>query len=361
MAPSLMIKCKTFKALPLLCLLIFSGTAAAQSDPAESMLQEGLVNFQVGKFSEALKVLDRAKRKGKDPGVLARIHMYRGLVLGVMGKESKAKKAFEEALKIDPTVSPKAGEAKKKVLALFQSVRLELKGTLEVKADKDGALVFIDGKEAGKVPFSSELPVGLHQVVINTPDDLYRHEAEVTVKLKDVTTLQAKLPFVGSRLSIATRPPGAKVSVDGKEAGITPLKDYSLRSGGHKVEVALAGHQTETRMIKARKGESLTLDLELKAGAALAAATPAPTDEPTPKPMDEPTPEPSNSGFRWPVYTSIAAGVALAGLAAGIALGVSANSAFDEFETTTDVERHQELKDQIPGLELGSNISFGLA
>ncbi len=340
----------------------WSGAAMAQSDPAESLLQEGLVNFRVGKFSDALKVFDKAKRKAKETAVKARVNMYRGLVLGVMGKESAARKAFTEALKADPTVAPKEGEAKKKVLAMFHDVRAGLKGRLEVKADREGALVYLGDKEAGKTPFAGEVPVGKYKVVINTPDDLYRHEAEVVVKLDDVATLEVKLPFVGSRLNLTTRPAGAKVTLDGKDAGVTPVKDHPMRTGGHKLEVALDGHQAVTRMLKARPGESLTLDLELKPGSATAAApTPAPTDGTTPDPKPEPEPEPGDSSFHFPVYTAIAGGAALAALAAGIALSVSANNAYDEFETTQDLDRYNELKDQIPGLELGANISFGVA
>ena len=335
--------------------LLLPGVALA--DPAEALLQEGLVNYRVGKFSAALKVLNKAARKGKEAGVLGRVHLYRGLVLGVMGKEAKARQAFGKALKSNPTVEPREGEAKRKVLALFHAARAELKGSLKVTADREGATVSVDGKVLGPAPFSGELAVGAHKLVVSTPDAMYRKAADLVVKADDTVTVSAKLDFVGSRLTISSRPAGAKVLVDGKEVGLTPLKDQLLLPGDHKVELLLAGHTPANRQLTARKGEGLTLDLELKPAVAVA-ATPT---TPEPVPAEQPANDDDSAGFKFPVYTAIAAGVALAALGAGIGLGVASNSAYDEYKETKDPERWQELRDQIPGLELGSNISFGVA
>ena len=338
--------------LPLCLGLLLPGLA--QADPAEALLQEGLVNYRVGKFDAALKVLDRAVRKGKDVSVLGQVHLYRGMILGVMGKEAKARAAFTAALKSNPTVEPKAGEAKSKVLALFKTTRLQLKGRLKVAADRKEAQVSVDGKVLGPAPWDGELPVGTHKVAVSSLDRMFVQASELVIKAGGTTTFTAKLAFVGSRLTITSRPAGARLLVDGKEQGITPLKGHALRPGDHKVELVLAGYQPSARNVTTRKGESLTLDLELKASEAAVAATPT---EPSPAepPMEQ------GDGFRWPIYSSIAAGVALAALGAGIGLGVASNSAYDEYQETTDPERWQELRDQIPGLELGSNVSFGVA
>ena len=337
-----------------LCLGLLLPTLA-QADPAEALLQEGLVNYRVGKFGAALKVLDRASRKGKEASVLGRVHLYRGLILGVMGKEAKARAAFTRALKSDPTVEPREGEAKSKVLALFKDTRLQIKGRLKVTADHKDAQVSVDGKIVGPAPFSGELAVGAHKVLVSSPDQMYVQTSEQVIKADSTTSLEAKLAFVGSRLTITSMPVGAKILVDGKEQGRAPLKDHTLRPGDHKVELVLADHQPTARQITTRKGESLTLDLELKAAEAVAASPTSDTPPPTEPPMEQ------GDGFRWPIYTSIAAGVALAALGAGIGLGVASNSAYDEYKETTDPERWQELHDQIPGLELGSNVSFGVA
>jgi len=332
----------------------------ALADPGEALLQEGLVNYRVGKFDAALKVLDRAARKGKDPKVLGRVHLYRGLVLGVMGKGDKAKAAFTDALRSDPLLLPKEGEAKSSVLALFNGVRDGLKGTLKVTADRPGAQVTVGGKVLGPAPYTGELCVGAHKVVVATPDAMYSASSDQVIKAGDTATVNAALVFVGSRLSISSNPAGAKIIVDGKEVGAAPLKDHLLLPGEHKLELGLDGHQPVSRDFATRKGETLSLDLELrKADGAVAQPDPDATPKPQPaggEPVDD------KGGFHWPVYTSIAAGVALAALGAGIGLGVASNSAYEELkEEKNDATRWEELNDEVKSLELGSNISFGVA
>lgn len=338
--------------------LILPGVALA--DPGESLLQEGLVNYRVGKFDAAIKVLDRAARKGKDPQVLGRINLYRGLVLGVMGKGDRAKAAFTEALRNDPTLVPRDGEAKSSVLALFNEVRDGLKGTLKVAADRPGAQVTVGGKVLGPAPYAGALRVGAHKIVVSTPDGMYTATSNQVIKADATSSVNATLVFVGSRLSISCRPAGAKILVDGKEAGAAPLKEHLLPPGEHKVELLLDGYAPVSRPVTTRKGETLSLDLELRKAVAAAVSPADPMPQPQP-PAEQPVEQEKKGGFHWPVYTSIAAGVALAALGAGIGLGVASNSAYEEWEGKPAGTEKDDLADQVSSFDLGANISYGVA
>ena len=106
---------------------------AARADEAEALLEEGLVRLRVGKFKKSLKVLRRALRKAKVPGIKAKVQLNLGLVYAVLRKKRRARQAFTAALKLDPTVTLKKGEVKDKALSLFEEVRSGIKGTLAVK------------------------------------------------------------------------------------------------------------------------------------------------------------------------------------------------------------------------------------
>lgn len=237
--------------------------ATARGKSAEALLKEAGDLLKQDNHRAALKVLGKARRKAKQPPTRARVHLLRGLAYGELGKKRRAKKEFERALRIAPLLEPGEGEAKDKGLALFQHVREQRKGTLQVEVDKKGALVFINGKEVGVTPFKGKVPEGRYRVVVNTPDDMYRHEAEIRVVRQDTTIVVAQLGFAGSWLRVFSRPPGATVTVDGKKVGVTPLKDFEIRSGGHKVVVALDGHLPETRLVKAPREDRVTLSVEL--------------------------------------------------------------------------------------------------
>ena len=138
----------------------------AHAEDAETLLQEGVVYLRVGKFHKALKALTRAQKKAKDDSMRARILVHTGVVQGVMGKQDLAKMNFHRALLLDASVAPSAVETKRSIIELFGKVRASLTGEVDVKADLEGALVLVDGKEVGKTPATLKLPVGRHRLVI---------------------------------------------------------------------------------------------------------------------------------------------------------------------------------------------------
>ena len=330
----------------------FPGTARA--DDAETLLQEGVVYMRVGKFHEALKAFGQAQKKAKDNTTRARILVHTGVAHGVMGKKDVAEKSFREALLLDASVAPVAGETKRAIIELFNKVRAGLTGEVSIKADREGALILVDGKEAGKAPASLKLPVGKHALAVRGPHGLYLFEQEVVARHDDTVYVKAALKFVGGKLTITSRPAGAAVTVDGEARGKTPLKDLELSAGEHTVVLAQKGYQEYSRQLNLKAGSGSTVDVALVKGAMAAAAKPGETPV-------EPPAQKKDAGFKWPVWTTVAAAGALAAAGAGLGLGLAAKSAYDEYETTPDRARYDELRDQIPGLELGANVAFGLA
>ncbi len=95
------------------------------------------------------------------------------------------------------------------------------------------------------------------------------HERRICERCTDVTMrgaadeLMVALAAAGSnrgRVKLTSSPPGAKVTVGGKEIGRTPL-DYSLPPGEHRLVFELEGRSAETRRVSVEKAETVTVDV----------------------------------------------------------------------------------------------------
>ena len=120
-----------------------------------------------------------------------------------------------------------------------------------------GAQVFVDGQPVGSTPVRVELPVGTHSVELRLKGvkraqsiDIQRgHDTGVAIdwKAKPLGTLVA-----------TTVPPGAKISVDGKARGVTPMTMRDLSPGEHTVVLeSMQGSVRRTVTITEGKTETL--------------------------------------------------------------------------------------------------------
>jgi hypothetical protein len=91
-----------------------------------------------------------------------------------------------------------------------------------------------------------------------------------------VAPVAANIP----RLVITTQPPGAKITIDGKAAGETPLTIDTLKPGRHTIVLAAASGATARRTVKVDAGQTVTLDVPLFSGfAAITAPFPIEVSE----------------------------------------------------------------------------------
>jgi hypothetical protein len=66
-----------------------------------------------------------------------------------------------------------------------------------------------------------------------------------------------------SALTVATRPSGATMAIDGRTTtGVTPLT-LEIRAGPHTIAIKRAGYRTLTRQLEARFGRAVIVELEL--------------------------------------------------------------------------------------------------
>src|SRR5579871_4482398 len=111
-------------------------------------------------------------------------------------------------------------------------------GAVMFTSRPSGAMVLVDGVSRGATPVELQLAAGSHDVVLRSgPTERSVH---VTVERGTRLVEDLDLPVAEvatAQIEITSEPAGAKVAVDGKPAGQTPLKVRDLETGRHSVVV----------------------------------------------------------------------------------------------------------------------------
>jgi hypothetical protein len=129
-------------------------------------------------------------------------------------------------------------------------------GRLLVRSTPSGARVFVDGREEGTTPLTvSDLDRGVHRVRVvregyataerRITITAARPSQTMSVPLARARTAQtAAAPAAGpGKMTVISRPAGARVFVDEKLVGTTPLQLPSIAAGSHRVRLELAGYK----------------------------------------------------------------------------------------------------------------------
>jgi hypothetical protein len=247
-------------------------------------------------------------------------------------------------------------------------------------------------EEANTVKPHPTLPFNIakcYEQLNDTPRALraYRDYLRLAPDAKDraavsdsIANLERRLRERGlQQLLIFSDPPAAKIAVDGKDLGSSPAS-VELTAGSHTLTVKAEGFETSERTFTFSIGRATEMTVNLKPGSTppLEAKKPPLADAPvrdTPRGdatvatgdsntliSAPPLPLPEKKGRVW---TYVAGGVAVAGLGAGIALGVVANGTAASLTKSATPQPNRASADAIVtsarGQALGADISYGVA
>lgn len=142
----------------------------------------------------------------------------------------------------------------------------------------DGVEVSVDGEVVGTTPLTQlELAAGEHSLQLRKE----RYEAlDTTILIEGRQTTQSlslELLPAWATVSFSTTPPGATVTVDGIEVGVTPLA-AELLEGEREVVVKLPAHKAWNETLRIRAREDVTVDpitLEPANGLVMLRSTPS--------------------------------------------------------------------------------------
>ena len=157
-------------------------------------------------------------------------------------------------------------------------------GTLAVDSTPK-ARVYIDDAPRGMTPLRLDLPAGPHRVRLEGEGNKTRTLTVGVIAGQEVSqTVDLARSVQTGSLFVRSDPAGAKVTVDNKPAGVTPITVLDLAPGTHAVSLVGADGATAKQSVQVEAGVTATLRLALAketpepAAAATAAAAPA---EPT--------------------------------------------------------------------------------
>ena len=136
--------------------------------------------------------------------------------------------------------------------------------TLSPKFNPSGYTLIVDGEittasSLRKKPLKS----GTHTIEVQHPN-YHTEKRQIVIQDSVVYEFVPQLrPRLG-RLSVSVNKPGAIVSVDGKQIGVTPLLNtYEVIVGNHTVEVSCADHNTEKRSVTIVENQTTNLSISL--------------------------------------------------------------------------------------------------
>ncbi len=195
--------------------------------------------------------------------------------------------------------------------------------------------------------------------------------ADKSAVVDSIANLERRLREQGvQQVRVFAEPSDAKIEVDGKDLGRSPAS-AELKPGVHKLIVSSKGLQTSARdfELPAHKSIELTVTLQPPDAAQPVVAKDAPlkTVEPT---VGEPiaatqvalATSKSAPARKGRVFTWVAGGVAVAGLGAGIGLGVTAGGASSTLRGSIH-ERPEatQLVNTATTFGMGANVSYAVA
>jgi tetratricopeptide (TPR) repeat protein len=187
-----------------------------------------------------------------------------------------------------------------------------------------------------------------------------------------IANLERRLREKGlQQLLIFAEPSTARIVVDGKELGTSP-SSVELVAGNHTLTVAAEGFEKVERSFAMVTTRATEMTITLRPLTKDTLASDAPKAAPTLNPEDGPPPPPplvttqASPKKGGKVWTYVAGGVAVAGLGAGIGMGVVASGKANELVKPANGQPHSQdeatqLRDAAVSMSTGANVAYAVA
>ncbi|MFC1528334.1 PEGA domain-containing protein [Candidatus Latescibacterota bacterium] len=140
--------------------------------------------------------------------------------------------------------------------------KLTAYATLSFIGSPAGASVILEGKEIGETPLSGhKVPQGIYSVMI-THDGFVDFKKNVVLSPSQETTFKYALTAIET-ISVTGFPEEAKVSINGKVVGRTPLENYTVSEGIYNVNVTCMGYELYRETVTVNQGSPVELSYHL--------------------------------------------------------------------------------------------------
>lgn len=145
-------------------------------------------------------------------------------------------------------------------------------GSLDVSSTPPGATVTINGEVAGTTPVTrSGLAAGMYAIRIELKgyapvEEMRELLADMSAPVQVQVTLKPEQSAeTTGALRVTSNPPGAKITLNGKPAGVTPTVLGKLRPGKHVLELSLSGHINWVGQPSVKAGKTVDVSATMQA------------------------------------------------------------------------------------------------
>jgi len=255
-------------ALAAVLLAVFVSGRASGDEPSDSAKQEAGTRFERGvklyeaqDFAAALAEFEAAYRLVPRYQVLFNV----GVTQKRLFRYNDAVRSLKRYLELGGDKVPQdRRDAVDRELSEIRALVAEV----VVKVDGLPASLEVDGRLVGETPLAGPLLLagGHHQLRASRDGyDPASQEIDVVSGERVEVALSPKLKArvaTTAQLSVASRPPGAELSVDGKAVGTVPWTG-TLQPGGHELRATLKGYHVakQEAVVIAGQDRAVTLDL----------------------------------------------------------------------------------------------------
>ena len=147
-------------------------------------------------------------------------------------------------------------------------------GTLALES-KPQARVYIDDAPRGMTPLRLDLPAGPHRVRLEANSKARTLTVGVVAGAEVTQSVDLDRAVQTGSLFVRSEPAGAKVLVDNKPAGVTPITVLDLTPGSHAISVTAKDGSTAKQSVQVEAGATATLRLNLERAQVAEASTAA--------------------------------------------------------------------------------------
>ncbi len=145
----------------------------------------------------------------------------------------------------------------------FSATLLPNWATITTTSEPPGATVFVDDEEAGTTPGAIEIVAGVHEIRLKRAGyKAWRTRLDV-VATEDQTLPDVALEAADGLITIASKPAGAGVTINGTYRGETPLELALMPGTPYRMQVTRAGFETARRQFQLRSGEEQSVHVDL--------------------------------------------------------------------------------------------------
>ncbi|HZI94183.1 MAG TPA: PEGA domain-containing protein [Patescibacteria group bacterium] len=178
----------------------------------------------LARFTEVIDAWNSGKLSSTMPltrQIVGQAYEGRARTYANLGRNSEAEADYDALIKFDVSWPIDRTRTSPKIVAIYDKVRKRIVGTLNISSEPPGAMVSINGSPIGRTPiFDHETSAGPYDMKIEMEGF---DPIQEKVVVAGGARLERSLRLVPNArdLLVTTTPAGAKVSLDGKEAGAT--------------------------------------------------------------------------------------------------------------------------------------------